>query len=117
MRLGVLAAVLAGAFVLAPVAAAHTAVRETSIADNATLAAPPTSFTVVFTGRTGLAGVTLTNAAGRPVALDYAPPHEMADSFTIPLPRLAPGAYALSWRTISRDGHAMTGAVRFTIAG
>lgn len=96
-------------------ALAHTAVRETSISDNATLAAPPTSFTVTFSAATGLANVTLTNAAGREIALDYASPRTMATSFTIPLPALAPGAYTISWRTMAHDGHVMPGAIHFTV--
>ena len=67
----------------APLALAHTAVRETSITDNATLSAAPENFTVTFSAATGLANVNLTNAAGRNIALDYAPPHAMATSFTI----------------------------------
>lgn len=45
-------------------ALAHTAVRVTSIADNATLPAAPTNFTVTFSAATGLANVTLINTAG-----------------------------------------------------
>jgi len=97
-------------------ALAHTAVRETSITDNATLSAPPTNFTLTFSTATGLANVTLTNAAGQELALAYTPPHAMATSFTIPLPTLTPGAYTLSWRTMAHDGHVMPGAVRFTVA-
>ena len=98
-------------------ALAHTAVRETSIADNATLSAAPTNFTVTFSAATGFANVTLTNAAGREIALNYTPPHTMAAAFTIPLPALTPGAYTISWRTMSHDGHVMPGAVHFTVAG
>ena len=103
--------------VAAPLALAHTAVRETSITDNATLSAAPENFTVTFSAATGLANVTLTNAAGREVALDYTPPRAMATTFTIPLPTLAPGAYTLSWRTMAHDGHVMPGAIHFTVAG
>ncbi len=108
--------------ILLPIAAAspalaHTAVRETSIPDNATLSAPPSNFTVRFSASTGLANVTLTNAAGREIALDYTPPHAMATTFTIQLPTLAPGAYMISWRTMARDGHVMPGAIHFTVTG
>lgn len=115
-RLALVVAVVAAMTAATP-ALAHTAVRETSIAENATLARGPATFTVVFSGATGLANVTLTDATGRAVALDYAPPRAMASSFTIPLPNLAPGAYTLAWRTIAHDGHAMPGAVHFTITG
>lgn len=103
--------------VAASPALAHTAVRETSITDNATLSAPPANFTVTFSAATGLANVTLTNAAGREITLDYTPPHTMATTFTIPLPTLTPGAYTLSWRTMAHDGHVMPGAIHFTVAG
>jgi methionine-rich copper-binding protein CopC len=98
-------------------ALAHTAVRETSIADNATLSSPPANFTVTFSAASGLANVRLTNAAGREVALDYRPPRTLATAFTIPLPTLPPGAYTISWRIMSGDGHVMPGAVRFRVAG
>lgn len=98
-------------------ALAHTAVRETSITDNATLSAAPENFTVTFSAATGLANVTLTNAAGREIAIDYTPPHAMATTFTIPLPTLSPGAYTISWRTMAHDGHVMPGVIHFTVAG
>lgn len=98
-------------------ALAHTAVRETNIADHATLSASPASFIVTFSAATGLANVTLTNAAGREIALDYAPPHAMATTFTIPLPALASGEYTIAWRTMAHDGHVMPGAIHFTVAG
>jgi copper resistance protein C len=99
----------------APAAFAHTHVRSTSIAENAQLAQAPASFTVTFSEAAGLANVTLTNAAGAAVAINYQPPQTMAASYTIPLPNLAPGAYALSWRTIAKDGHVMNGGVHFSI--
>lgn len=107
---------------LAPVAlvspaSAHVGVSATSIADNAVLTTAPTEFVVTFSGPTGLASVVLTNAEGVRVPLRYAPPRAPATSFTVPLPRLAAGQYALTWRTMSHDGHVMNGAVHFRIAG
>lgn len=98
-------------------ALAHTAVRETSITNNDALSEAPANFTVTFAAATGLANITLTNAAGREIALDYTPPRAMATTFTIPLPTLAPGAYTISWRTMAQDGHIMPGAIHFTVAG
>jgi hypothetical protein len=115
----IMAAALTAIAVLAtsPAAFAHTHVHKTSIADNARLTAPPASFTVEFEGKTGLAKAALTDAAGKAIPLTYTPPKEMAASFTIPLPALSAGKYTLSWRTIGSDGHAVPGAVHFTIAG
>jgi|CXWL01.1.fsa_nt_gi methionine-rich copper-binding protein CopC len=102
---------------MAAPAIAHTSVREMSIADNARLASAPENFTIVFSGPVGLANVTLTNTAGQNVPLTYTPSREMAASHTMPLPALQPGAYILSWRMIAHDGHAMPGAVHFTLTG
>lgn len=110
-----IAAFMALVAIAAP-ALAHTSVTAMSIAENAALTSAPSEFTVTFSAPTGLANVALTNAAGQAIALDT-PTRQMAASYTIPLPRLAPGAYTLSWRTIARDGHAMPGQVRFTITG
>lgn len=112
-----LAAAAAAVMMATTPALAHTTVRETNIVESAVLASAPANFTVVFSGATGLASIALTNGAGSPVALNYTPPRRMTSAFTIPLPKLAPGAYTLSWRTIARDGHAMPGAVHFTITG
>jgi methionine-rich copper-binding protein CopC len=42
-------------------------------------------------------------------------PAEMAARITVPLPRLAPGKYTLSWRVIGSDGHVVPGALHFTV--
>jgi methionine-rich copper-binding protein CopC len=115
LLLALVASVLA--LTAAPNALAHTEVRETSIADNSTLSASPANFTIHFSAATGLANVTLANAAGREIALDYAPPRAMAADFTIPLPTLAPGAYTIAWRAMSRDGHVMPGVIHFAVTG
>lgn len=112
-----MALAVAALMTLATPAFAHTTVRETNISENAPLERAPATFTIVFSGATGLANVTLTDSTGRAVALNYTPPRQMAASFAIPLPALAPGAYTLAWRTIAHDGHAMPGAVHFTISG
>jgi methionine-rich copper-binding protein CopC len=33
----------------------------------------------------------------------------------VPIPRLAPGSYAVEWRVLSRDGHSATGRFTFQI--
>ncbi|MEQ1607662.1 MAG: copper resistance CopC family protein [Hyphomonadaceae bacterium] len=116
-RIAAALATLAVALTAAPAALAHTHVHHTSIADKASLATPPASFTVEFEGKTGLASVSLTDGAGKAVPLAYKPPTDPAASFTIPLPTLAKGSYMLMWRTIGQDGHAMPGRVSFTITG
>ena len=110
-----LALALAMAIGFASAAEAHTHVRATSIIDNARLTAAPANFTVAFTDPAGIANVSLVTAAGAAVPLAFQPPHDMAATYTIPLPTLAPGAYVISWRMIARDGHVMNGVVHFAV--
>jgi methionine-rich copper-binding protein CopC len=98
-----------------PNAFAHTHVRATSIADNAVLAEAPSSLTVAFTEPAAIANVQLAAGADAPAALDFQPPPGFSASYQIPLPHLASGAYAVSWRMIARDGHVMNGVVHFTV--
>lgn len=114
---GALLAATLATLAMSPAASAHTHLHGTSIANNARLTTAPASFTVAFEGKTGLAKVGLSDAAGKAVPLKYTRPSAPAASFTIPLPKLTAGAYTLTWRTIGADGHAMPGEVRFTVTG
>jgi methionine-rich copper-binding protein CopC len=42
-------------------------------------------------------------------------PAEMATRITVPLPKLLPGKFTLSWRAVSDDGHVVPGVLHFTV--
>jgi len=42
-------------------------------------------------------------------------PEAMAARITVPLPKLLPGNYTLSWRAVSDDGHVVPGVLHFTV--
>jgi hypothetical protein len=96
---------------------AHTTIREANIAEGARIAENPRTFTMMFGADSGLASIQLTNGAGQVVPLNFSPPKAMARSFNVPLPVLPPGSYALSWRLMGADGHAMNGGVNFSVIG
>lgn len=98
-------------------AQAHTMERAVSIANNAVLQTAPETFTVSYVHPARFGSVQLRTATGETVALRYQPPANATTTFTIPLPRLTPDRYRLTWRVIAEDGHVMTGTVNFTIAG
>ena len=114
-----LMAVLAAALTLAAAtpALAHTVMTKTSIAENAKLAAAPEEFTATFQNETSIAAVKLETSSGQQIPLDYKPTPARSKTFKVALPELAPGTYTLSWRAIAKDGHAMPGAVHFSITG
>jgi copper resistance protein C len=114
----VVGAVLAAlVFSTAGVALAHTMVRSTSISEGARLEVSPPSVTIRFEHAAGMGSVQLATATGERVPLSYTPPRAMSDAFVIPLPRLEPDRYRLSWRVIADDGHVMAGALNFTVTG
>jgi len=42
-------------------------------------------------------------------------PAEKAARITVPLPKLAPGRYTLSWRVVGEDSHVVPGTLHFTV--
>lgn len=42
-------------------------------------------------------------------------PAQAAARITVPLPKLSPGKYTLSWRAVGDDGHVVPGALHFTV--
>jgi methionine-rich copper-binding protein CopC len=117
MKARLLAAFLLGASLSAAPALAHGGMIETSIHDKQTFAAAPETFKVTFQHESAITSLMLMTGDKKQVAIDFKPSKTMAKVFTIPLPRLAKGTYTLSWKSLAKDGHAMPGAVRFTVTG
>ena len=112
------ALLLSAGLLFAPLAMAqaHTMERAVSIANNAVLQTGPETFTVSYKHPARFGSVQLRTATGETVPIRYQPPANATTDFTIPLPRLTPDRYRLTWRVIAEDGHVMTGTVNFTIA-
>ncbi len=49
--------------------------------------------------------------------VDEARPRSSGDTVTLALPALADGAYVVSWRVVSEDGHPVRGAFTFRVGG
>ena len=103
------------------VAFAHVSLKASNIGAAAIIETLPAAFEIEFSQAVGLASFAIetdagADAAGAPIALDYAPPKGMHATFAIPLPRLAPGSYVAKWRIMAKDGHVMNGQIRFTLA-
>ena len=117
MKRNFLAVAAALALGATPAAFAHSMVAKTSIAENASLAEAPATFTAPFEHDARVSSVKLVDAKGAAVPLDFEPAVKMATTFSVPLPRLAAGKYTLSWKSLSKDGHAMSSTIHFTITG
>ena len=117
MKARLLATLLAAATLSAAPAFAHGGMMETSIHDNASFAQAPAEFKVEFEHESAITNLMLITADKKMIALDFKPSKTMGKDYTIPLPTLATGSYTLSWKSMAKDGHAMPGAVRFTVTG
>ena len=117
MKSRIIATLLAAAALGAAPAFAHGGMMETSIHDNASFAQAPAEFKVEFEHESAITNLMLMTADKKMIALDFKPSKTMGKDYTIPLPTLAAGSYTLSWKSMAKDGHAMPGAVRFTVTG
>lgn len=125
------AAVLAGgavavrpAAVRAEAAAAfHLRLVRSTPAEDAALPPGPCHIELWFTEAPELrvTSLHLTGANGRQVQLTpLVARHERGQNPSVAAStrgRLAPGHYALAWRTMAHDGHVMRGTINFTVAG
>jgi methionine-rich copper-binding protein CopC len=117
MKARILAAMLLGAGLAAAPAFAHGGMVETSIHDQQKVAAAPATFTITFQHDSAITSLMLMDASKKMYAVDFKPSKAMGKEYVIPLPQLAKGSYTLSWKSLAKDGHAMPGAVRFTVTG
>ena len=115
MKNKLLTLMLAAALLGASPAFAHGGMMETSIHDKASLVQAPAEFKVTFQHESAITSLMLMTADKKMIAVDFKPSKTMGKEFIVPLPTLAKGSYTLSWKSMAKDGHAMPGAVRFTV--
>lgn len=116
--LGRLAAVLVGVVVAvvasATPASAHNVLRSTAPADQQTVAAVPTAIVLTF-NEPAIAMGTQIVVTGPSGEIQSGPPELVDSSVSQPLSPGAPaGAYTVTWRVTSIDGHPISGTYAFT---
>jgi methionine-rich copper-binding protein CopC len=99
---------------LAVAAHAHTQLKGSAPAADASVAAP-SSLELEFGGDVRLTSVQLTDSAGAAKHLD-AVPTAAASKFSLSVHEpLAPGAYKVVWRAVGGDTHIVSGEFSFTV--
>lgn len=101
-------------------ALAHTALREAVPAGGARLTEVPSRLTLRFSAKVEVqpGAVVVSSSSGsrvNPVEASRDPADQSL--VTAPLPALEPGAYTVTWRVLSADGHPVSGTYSFTVAG
>jgi methionine-rich copper-binding protein CopC len=105
---------ISGALLLSVVTAhAHAHLTASAPAEGSTGTAPE-HIVLTFSEAARITAMTLQHEGEAPRKLTPLPA-EMAARITVPLPRLSPGKYTLSWRVVSDDGHVVPGTLHFTV--
>ena len=94
---------------------AHAHLVSSQPADGSTIAAPPSSVTLVFSESAKVTALTIQAAgdkASKKLAVSTA---EDSVSHAIALPTLTAGDYVLTWHALSDDGHVTFGTVKFSL--
>jgi copper resistance protein C len=111
----VMAVALGGAIASGP-CAAHAKLQSSSPAANAQLTEAPTTLTLKFSEAAQLAVLKLVSD-GKEIPLPVDKAAAPTQTFSLPLPGLAPGKYTVQWTAVAADdGHITKGAFAFTIA-
>jgi len=106
---------LTGGALLALVAVAHAHAHLTAaVPADGSIDKAPEQIVLTFSEAARLTAMTLQREGEQPRKLTPLPA-EMATRITVPLPKLPPGRYTLSWRVVSDDGHVVPGILRFTV--
>lgn len=97
-------------------ALAHDSIIGSDPADGAELTAGPAQVALTFTDEIQAVGsqVVVADAAGTQVAAGA--PVVVGTGATLPLPALGDGAYTVTWRVVSSDGHPIDGTFTFSVA-
>lgn len=100
---------------LPALASAHSRLEQSTPAADSVIASMPEEVVLRFSAPLRVTSLIIrSEGEGEERVLDVsAAPY--ADTLQAKAPKLAPGTYRLEWRGVGRDGHIMSGHVRFTI--
>lgn len=91
---------------------AHAALKGSDPADKSRVTTPR-QVELVFDESVQLTSLSLQQ--GKAAAQPLKVPVPSDYSFTVPLPKLAPGEYVIGWRVVSDDTHVSKGEIHFTV--
>ncbi len=107
-----------GALVLLPGAAmAHTGLKTSSPEDGAVVNQGPEELHLTFTASVALVRLSVTDAAGKQLELDFKPTADRGTDFHVPIPAAAmqTGSLKVEWAVIGEDGHTVSNAFSYTV--
>ena len=99
----------------ATVALAHAHLKKAVPADGAVVSTAPTNVVLSFSESAHLTACWIQKGDGPKQKVTGLPTAASAD-ITVPLPRLDPGTYVLSWNVVGDDTHIVPGQMHFTVS-
>lgn len=93
---------------------AHTALKESTPADEATVTALPTEITLVFNGPVRLVKLELMGV-GHEMPTAFKPASEALATYVVETPGMHPGEFTVNWAAIGADGHTVSNSFSFTV--
>jgi methionine-rich copper-binding protein CopC len=96
-------------------AQAHAHLQASIPRDGSTLGTTPAALVLQFSEAARLTALWIEKSGAEKRKLTPLPaePHSR---IAVPLPKLAPGDYVVSWRVLGSDGHVVPGKIRFTLS-
>jgi methionine-rich copper-binding protein CopC len=96
-------------------AQAHAHLQASIPRDGSTLGTAPAALVLQFSEVARLTALWIEKSGGEKHKLAPLPPQPQT-RIAVPLPRLDPGEYVVSWRVLGGDGHVVPGKIRFTLS-
>ncbi len=100
----------------ATVALAHAHLKKAVPADGGVVSTSPANVVLSFSEPAHLTACWIQKADGPKQKIADLPTANSPD-ITVPLPRLDPGTYVLSWNVVGDDTHVVPGQLHFTVSG
>ena len=96
-------------------AQAHAHLQASIPRDGSTLGTAPAAVVLQFSEAARLTALWIEKSGAEKQKLTPLPADPQS-RIAVPLPKLAPGDYVVSWRVLGSDGHVVPGKIRFTLS-
>ena len=94
---------------------AHTGLKSSHPANGAVVQTTPEQMNLTFTAEVALVKLTLTDAAGKQIKLDFTPSTDTKTEHLLAMPQLQTGQYKVDWAVIGADGHTVSNSFGFAV--
>ena len=101
---------------IATVALAHAHLKKAVPADGGMVDAAPSNVLLSFSEPARLTACWIQKGDGPKQKIEGLSTTPAAD-ISVPLPKLEPGSYVLSWKVVGDDTHIVPGQIHFTVSG